>query len=95
MSVKIELIKQKGSGIAFTFPLELNLEPKMAKELQLEPALKRLAEGLLKQHRFAGGRDSDPKKIIGVEFHEVSFSYILEPQKSDEQKVAEKLMEGS
>lgn len=92
MGVKIRLIKQKGSGEAFTFPLELDLEPKMAKELQLEPALKRIAETLLKQHSFAGGGGRDPKKIIGVEFHEIRFSYLLEPAKSDEQVVAEKMM---
>lgn len=95
MGVKITLEKQKGSGIAFTFPLDMTLNPEVAKMLKLEPALRRIAKGLLKQHRFAGSRDHDPKKIIGVEFHEIGFSYILEPAKSDEQRVAEKLMEGS
>jgi len=61
-----------------TFPLTADLEPDVVKELELAPALERFAKELMKQYTKAGPHPSGAKPIIGVRFHALEFSFILD-----------------
>ena len=91
MSFEIRLKKQEGPGEGFTFPLEMQLDEKVVKGLKLEPALRRLAKALIKQHKFSSA-SGNLKATLGVNFIEIGFNYVLDTVPAKEQRVAERLM---
>lgn len=93
MSFEIRLKKQEGPGEGFGFPLTLNLTPEIIKGLKLEPAFRRIAEALVKQQKFLGGSDEQLRAVLGVNFTEIGFNYVIDTVAPKEQRIAERLMQ--
>lgn len=60
-----------------TFPLTADLDEDLVKSSKIGASLKRIARQLCKQFKKKDG------KIIGVNFHALEFSFILEPKKDE------------
>ena len=73
--MKVVFKKTKGSKFGFTFPAcDAKLDESVVKTSKVAPALRRIAKQLYKQFNAEYGG----KPIVGVEFHAVTFSFLLD-----------------
>lgn len=94
MSVEIRLIKQRGGGIGFTFPLDMEITKDLLEEAPVKEALERIAE-LLVRDRPNIDRSGELRQVVGVTLISLTFNYLMDTVKAPEQQVAEKLAEKS
>lgn len=67
---------RESSGDAFTFPAtDLHLTPEVIEQYKLAPALKRIGLALTHEMRK---RRSDGHRVIGVKFHDLAFTMVLD-----------------
>ncbi len=64
-------------GRSFTFPqMEAELSTEVVEKAKIQKSLNALARELLSRYK----RTTTQKKIIGVEFHAITFTFVLDPR---------------
>ena len=72
----------KDGSFAFSFPcMDAELSGNVVKSSKIGPALNRIAKQLMKQYS-KHDRRGDVKDIVGIEFHTIGFTFILDDTKS-------------
>lgn len=84
MGVKVRIVpQQKGqTAESFTFPAKTaELTDDIVKHSKIGPALRRIADQLVKQYKVYQDRGHGPeRKVVGVEFTGLDFIFMLEPE---------------
>lgn len=79
--MKVVFKKTKGNKFGFTFPAcDAKLDKSVVKMSKISPALRRIAKQLHKQFKA----EYADKPIVGVEFHAVTFTFLLGEAKDTE-----------
>ncbi len=71
----------KDGSLAFSFPcMDAELSAETIKSAKIGPALRRIGKQLVKQYSN-GYKTRHGSEVVGVEFHRIGFTFILDTKK--------------